>query len=466
VALDYSIINVAVPTIQHDLRISATDLQWVVTAYAVTFGGLLLVGGRAGDAFGTRRVFLAGLAVLTVASAAAGIAWSASVLIATRALQGVGAALAAPAGLALISSLFGQGPERERALGVYGALLASGFVTGVALGGGLTSLLGWRSVMFMSMAGAGLIFVLALSAVPQQETRRPLPLPVVAGLASTTCVMALIYGLARGHTAGFDSFEVLSALAGSLALAVAFVVAERRSTVPLIPLSVVRKPTLAGGSIVAALAGAGAAGAVFVLTLYFQQVLHFDPLETGLLFTTLGGAAVVAGVVAPRRVRALGAPRALTGFLFLQAVGTLILLPISVDGSLLLLSGGMALLGFGHVSAVVGFATLATTGIRESEHGLASGVLNAAFETGSGAGVAVLATVAAARLERPVVPGAPGHGVSGEVLTEAYQHALAAGVAITLLAGMICVVALKRRSWDEASRPERPSLPIGDGPVV
>src|SRR5215510_14548271 len=285
VILDVAIVNVALPSIQADLHFSQTNLQWVISAYAIMFGGVLLLGGRLADLLGRRKLFVTGLALFAVSSLLCGFAWSSGSLVGFRALQGLGGALLAPAALSLLMTTFAEGRERNRALGIYGAASGSGAAAGVLLGGVITSYLGWSWIFFVNVPVG--IAAIALTPFLLRDSRAELPHRHfdLAGAASVTGgLMLLVYGLTRASSHGWSSPVTLGLLAGSAALVAAFVWIESRSRSPLLPLRIFRRRALVGANAAMAIVGAVAFSEFFLLTLYAQDVLHYSAVQTGVAF--------------------------------------------------------------------------------------------------------------------------------------------------------------------------------------
>src|SRR5436190_613483 len=282
VVLDIAIVNVALPAIKSDLHFAQANLQWVISAYAILFGGVLLLGGRLADVFGRRRVFMAGLTIFSISSLLCGVSWSEGSLIGFRALQGLGGALFAPAALSILMTTFAEGAERNRALGIYGAASGSGAAAGVLLGGVLTSYLSWPWIFFINVpvgVGAALLAPLVLRESRPDLAHRHFDL---AGVATVTSgLMLLVYALTRATTDGWGSIPTLALLAGSAALIASFIVIEHRSPWPLLPLRIFRLPTVAGANAAMAIVGAVAFSEFFILTLYLQDVLHYSAVQSG-----------------------------------------------------------------------------------------------------------------------------------------------------------------------------------------
>jgi EmrB/QacA subfamily drug resistance transporter len=424
ISIDFSIVNVALPVIQADLAMSDTALQWVITGFAVCFGGLLMLGGRAGDLYGRRRCFVIGLWLFAASCLAAGLAQSGAMLLAARAVQGVAGALVAPAALSLLTTSFPEGRERTRALGVYGAVLSGGFVIGVLLGGLLTGAAGWRWVMFVNVPAT----VLAAVAAPLllSESRAPAPasrkLDVPGALTISLGVAALIFAISSGPVAGWLSPQTLAGLGAAAALLASFAAVERRSLAPLVPLRVLtRRPVLAANA-VGLTTFAACGGAVFALALYMHDVLGYTPLQSGLAFCSLGLAAVLGGLRADSIAGRTGPRTALLTGLAIQLVATLALVGLPEAGLPLLLLAATAAIGFGHVLAIVSFTAIATTGVPDGEQGVAGGLVNTTLQVGAAVGVSIYGAV---------VVAASGEG--GPLVLLGFQHSFLVGTAIVAI---------------------------------
>jgi EmrB/QacA subfamily drug resistance transporter len=441
VAVDFSIVNVALPSIQADLGLSAETLQWVITAFALAFGGFLMLGGRAADLYGRRRMFIAGLWLFAASCLTAGLAQSGPMLLVSRAVQGMAGALIAPAALSLLTTMFREGPERTRALGVYGAVLSGGFVAGMILGGLLTSAAGWRWVMLVNVPVA--VVAAATAPVLLQESRaavrvRRLDLP--GALTVSLGIAALVYAISSAEGAGWLSARTLGVLLASVTLLVLFVAVERRAVAPLVPMEVIGRRSVLAPCVVGVTTFAACGGATFILTLYMQGVLGYTPLETGLAFCSLGLASMAAGVVAESVARRVGTRSALIGALAVQAAGTIALVGLPSGGVPVLLLAATAIIGFGHVLAVVSFTTLATAGVPEAQQGVVGGLVSTALQIGAALGIAVLGAVAVARA------GAadPGPDPSSTALLLGYAWAFAVGAALLAAGALLAVRAVPR----------------------
>ena len=410
VILDVAIVNVALPSIKSDLGFSATGLQWVITAYAIFFGGTLLLGGRLADLLGRRRMFVAGLALFAAASLLSGFAWSAGSLVAFRSLQGLGGALLAPAALSLLMTTFAEGRERNRALGIYGAASGSGAAAGVLLGGVITSYLGWSWIFFVNVP-VGLAAIV-LTPFLLRDSRAELPHRHfdLAGAASVTGgLMLLVYALTRAATDGWSSPVTLGLLAGAAALIAAFVVIESRSRSPLLPLRIFRLRALTAANVTMALVGAVTFSEFFVLTLYVQDVLHYSAVQSGVAFVAFALSVVVASNLAQVVVGRVGVRATLMMGLALATISVGLLTQVPADGHYFwdlfpaFVLGGTGL-GFSFVPVTI--ASLA--GVERADAGVASGLVNTSRQIGGAIGLAAISTIAASA----AASYAHAHGVS------------------------------------------------------
>jgi EmrB/QacA subfamily drug resistance transporter len=393
--LDVAIVNVAIPSIQADLRIAESTVQWVVTAYAITFGGFLLLGGRMADLLGRRRIFVAGVTLFTLASLACGLASSAGVLIAARAVQGIGAAIISPAALSIVTTTFSEGAERNKALGIWGALGGSGAAAGVLFGGVLTKYLGWEWIFFVNVPVGALVFALTWPIVPESHADLGHRRFDVAGAASVTGGLALlVYAISKAPDVGWGTGRTIGVLVASIVILASFVIWELRTPAPLVPFGIFRIRTLTGANCVGLPLGATIYANFFILTLYVQQVLGWSALKTGLTFLATAGTTAIWAGVAQALVTRVGPRLVMTGGLAVLAVTVLGYTRLPVDGhfwpDLLPLYLTFALgLAFGFVPVTIaGFI-----GVPPHQAGLASGLLNTSQQVGGAIGVAVASTI-------------------------------------------------------------------------
>jgi EmrB/QacA subfamily drug resistance transporter len=439
--LDVSIVNVALPSIGRNLHFSETGLQWVITAYAITFGGFLLLGGRTADILGRKRIFLVGLVIFSAASLVCGLASSTGVLIAARAVQGFGAAVVSPCTLSIITTTFEEGAERNKALGIWGAMGGSGAAAGVLFGGILTKYLGWEWIFFVNVPVGALVLALAPRVV--RESRAPGErhgFDVVGASSVTAGLALLVYAISKAPVDGWGNGTTIGLLIGAAALIAFFLVWETRVEKPLMPLSIFRIRTLAGANIVGVLLGASVFANFFLLTLYVQNVLHFSALKTGITFLATAGTTVVVAALSQWLTTKIGPRIVMAVGLLLNTGGLIWYTQIPVHGSYVHdLLGGYLLVGFGLALAFIPVSIAALAGVGPRDAGLASGLLNTSQQVGGAIGVAVASSVAVSRATHLL------HGGSSvaAALTSGYALAfwVVAGVSA---AGAVAALALVR----------------------
>jgi len=453
VLLDGTITLVALPSIGADLGFSEQGLQWVLSAYALTFGGLLLLGGRAADLLGRRRVFMAGVVLFTAASLACGLAWSPAALLAARVVQGAGAAIMTPTALSIISTTFTEGSERNKALGIWGALGGIGATTAWLIGGPLVDGPGWRWIFFINIP-VGLA-ALALSPGLLRESRAALTrrsYDPAGALTITGALVLLVYAVVQAPAAGWGDVRTILPLAGSALLLAAFALIESRHQAPLVPLRILRSRTIAGANAVTVLIGTVAVGMPFVLTLYAQQVLGYSALEFGVGTVVLAVGATAGAIAGQAAVGQAGfRPVAATG-LALMAAGSLVLTQVSAHGGYFPdIFFGLLLCGPGIGLAFVTATVAALTGVAGHEAGLASGLSNTSLQIGTALGVAIVTTVAVFRSDNYTAAHAGASPLV--VLTEGYQSAFAA---CAVLAGIGLALAFLLPGRSRPAARERP----------
>jgi EmrB/QacA subfamily drug resistance transporter len=445
VVIDASITNVALPSIGTALHISQDNLSWVVNAYTLTFGGFLLLGGRLADFLGRRLVFIVGMVLFSLASLAGGLAQSEAWLIVARAVQGLGAALVSPAALSIVTTTFAEGAERNRALGIWGAVAGAGGAAGVLLGGMLTQWAGWEWVLFVNVPiGAAIVWQapkrLAESTAAEEGERTldiPGALTVTAGLA------LLVYALVDADHSGWTSTATLVRFAAAAALLVAFVVIELRTKRPLVPFSIFRLRTLRAADIVGLLIGMSLFSMFFLITLYLQQVLGYDALEAGLAYLPLAVAIVVAAGGTTPLIARVGFKPVLTGSMLLVAVALGWFTQISADGSYLSdVLGPSILAGAGLGGAFVSVTIAAVTGIKPQEAGLASGLINTSQQIGGALGLAILASIASSSTSSALADGTRDMRVA---LTTGFADAFTVGAGFALAGAILAFVLISGR---------------------
>jgi EmrB/QacA subfamily drug resistance transporter len=445
VVLDISIVNVALPSIQSELHFTASGLQWVVNAYTLTFAGFLLLGGRAADLFGRRRMFLVGLGMFTAASFLGGLAQTQSMLIAARALQGLGGAVLAPATLTILTTTFAEGPARTRALGVWSAVAAAGASAGALLGGILTDLISWRWILFVNVP-VGLVALVASRAfLPESRAEgRHRSMDVAGALTVTGGLVAVVYAIVGTGTHAWTSRQTLIPLGAGLALLGAFLAIQARpNRSPLMPLRIFRSRPLAGGNAFLMLLFAAMFGTWYFETLFMQRVLGYSPLQAGLAFLPQTFLIAAGSQIASRVVTRIGSrPMMLAGTAF-TATGVLWLTQITPDSTFLGdLFGPFVLIGLGMGLSVTPATVAATAGVPREDAGLASGLLNTSRFIGASIGLAVLATVAAGRTTA-VLGGVASSPVRvAAALTDGYARALVVGAIILVAAALVVALTI------------------------
>jgi len=455
VVLDIAIVNVALPSIGRDLDFAGKNLQWVITAYALTFGGLLLLGGRAADLLGRRLVFMGGLALFTVASLVCGLSTSDEMLIIARGVQGLGAAIVSPAALSIISTTFTEGSERNKALGAWGAVGGSGAAAGVLFGGILTKYFGWEWIFWVNVPVG--VLVLVLTPLYVRESRRedvvhdydPLgALTVTAGL------IVLVYAISEAPDAGWATFRTIGLLVAAGLLLAFFLLWEWREKAPLMPLGIFRTRLVSAANFVAFFQAAGVYGSFLLLTLYMQQVLHLSVLQTGFAFLATAGTAVVFAAPAQALSTRIGVKPVMLIGLSLFVAGILWYTQIDVDGSypVDLLPGFLAV-GIGLPFSFIPITIAALAGVSEHEAGLASGLLNTSQQVGGAIGTAVLSTVAFTHSDTLFKQG----NRPEEALTSGFQWGFWVGAGIWA-AALVAAALLIRR--EEVGAPEAVEQPI------
>jgi EmrB/QacA subfamily drug resistance transporter len=446
VVLDIAIVNVALPSIQADLGFSQENLQWVISAYALLFGGFLLLGGRAADLLGRRRLFVAGLVVFTISSLVSGLAWSDDVLILARGFQGLGAAIITPAALSILTTTFSEGRERNAALGVWGAVGAFGAVAGVLLGGVLTDALSWEWIFYINIP-VGLA-ALALTPVLLNESRdaHVKTFDALGAVLVTGGLITLVYAITQANDYGWGSVETIGLFTAAGVLLAGFVGWESRAKEPLMPFSIFRIKTVSAANISGLILGTVTFSMFLMLTLYMQQVLTYSPMRTGVAYLAVAATAIVWSTVAAQLVNRVGVkPVIVAGMAFLAA-GLVYFTQVSVGGSYVgdLLPGFLLIaVGLGFSFVPISIAALA--GVQPSEAGLASGLFNTSQQIGGALGIAALSTIATTKTEDGVAAGTP----LPQALTDGFETAFIWGAIVAAL-GIVVALVLVRRSDLEA----------------
>ncbi len=455
--IDLTIVNVALPTIGRKLHFSETNLQWVVTAYGLTFGGFLLLGGRAADLLGRRRMMMIGLAIFTAASLACALATTDTFLIVMRGIQGLGAAIVLPAALSIVMNMFPEGAERNKALGAWGAVAASGATVGLILGGLLTRYLGWEYIFFLNVPIGLTALVLARRIVPESRLdvarRRYDPF---GAFTVTSGLLVLVYALSQAPQHGWGSVRTISLLAAAAVLELAFIVIETRVEAPLLPLRIFRLPTVAGANAVGLLLGASFFGFIFVGTLYMQQVLGYSALQTGLAWLAASVTSVALAGLSQALVTRVSAKLVMAVGMGLIGSGILWTTAAPVDGRFWHdLAGPFFVAGAGTAFAFIPVSIAGLAGIAAKEAGLASGLLNTSQQIGGAIGVAIASTVAATHFKTLVDSGS----AAPAGLTGGFQWAFWVCGAIALAAVPITFLLVRSRDLVSVA-PGDATLPI------
>ena len=440
--LDVAIVTVAIPSIQKDLHIGESTVQWLLTAYAITFGGFLLLGGRMADLLGRRRIFVVGLILFTLASLTCGLATSAGLLIAARAVQGIGAAIISPAALSIVSTTFTEGAERNKALGIWGALGGSGAAAGVLFGGILTKYLGWQWIFYVNVPVGALVLALTRPIVPESRLETAPRRFDAAGAVSVTGGLALlVYAISKAPDVGWGTARTILLLIGAAAALAAFIVVELRSRWPLMPFSIFRIRTVTAANVVGFLLGAVVYANFFVLTLYVQQILGWSALKTGLTFLATAGTTVIWAGVSQALVTKVGPRRIMASGLVILALALYWYTRIPVDGHYwpdLLPAYLVFALGMAFTFIPVSIAALA--GVGQDQAGLASGLMNTSQQIGGAVGVALAATIFTSHAKTLL----SSHHSPASAFTAGYQHAFWALVAISLVGALAAAILLRR----------------------
>ncbi|MFI1563817.1 MFS transporter [Streptomyces sp. NPDC020490] len=433
-AVDFSILNVALPVIGEGLGFSLAHLQWIGTAFALCAAGFTLLFGRVADLFGRRRLFLGGLMVLGAASLLGGLAQNPEVLIAARVFQGLATAAVTPAGLSLMTTSFPEGPLREKALGLNGALMSAGFTTGAILGGLLTDLLSWRWAFFINVPVALAVLIVAPTVIKESRPDERPKLDVPGAVSVTLGLLAIVFGLTQAGEQGWGSASALLSLAAGVLLLIVFWAVERKVSAPLVPLGVLGKRSVAWGNIAGLIAFLTETSLVFLLTLYLQEVLGFSPLAAGLSFGVLGIGTVVGGSIAPKVIGKIGSKQTLITGGILQTVFTAALLGLGDNGSwmwLLLVATFAG--GVGNMLVIVGFMVTATSGLADHEQGLATGLATMTQQIGITMGTPIMSAIATAAMT----------GTGAAAVLGGLKTAIAVNAAIVLLGVLTSAVFLR-----------------------
>ncbi|MFJ4285002.1 MFS transporter [Paenarthrobacter nicotinovorans] len=445
-AVDFSILNVALPAIGADVGFGLENLQWIATAFALCAAGLTLLFGRVADIAGRRRMFLLGMALLGVASLAGGLATVPAVLLIARVGQGIATAMVVPAALALLLASFPEGPLRDKALGLNGSLMAAGFTTGAILGGLLTDLLSWRWAFLINIPVALAVLIIGPMVLSESKPATRLSLDVPGAITVTLGLLALVFGLTNAAEHSWSDPLTLGSLVAAVVLFIAFVAVERRASSPLVPLSILKRSTVAWGNTAGILAFVTETSLVFLLTLYLQQVLGYTPLGAGLAFAVLGLGTVLGGVLGPKVIGKLGNKKAIVYGFVVQAIASGALVLLSADpASIGLLLVATFIGGVANLVVIVGFMVTATSGVTDTEQGLATGLATMSQQIGITLGIPVMSAIFTARIVAIGNHAAPA--VLGGVTTAIWVNA-----GLCLVTALLVAVFLRKPSGLPAFR--------------
>jgi EmrB/QacA subfamily drug resistance transporter len=446
VVLDAAIVNVALPSIGSDLQFSQDDLSWVVNAYTLFFGGFLLLGGRMADLIGRRRMFIAGLVLFATASLAGGFAGSPGALIAARAVQGLGAALLSPAALSLVTVMFSEGAERNKALGVWGAVAGSGAAAGVLLGGVLTEFAGWQWVLWVNVPIGIAAAIVAPRLLPESRNEGSRHFDFAGAITVTAGLSLLVYALVDANDAGWLSGQTLGLAAVALGLLAAFVVIELRSHAPLVPFAIFNKRTISATNVVALLIAMALFSMFFFVSLYMQVVLGYDALEAGLAYLPLAGGIIVSAGIASGLVTRYGFKPILVTGLVLTAIALVWFAQVDVDGTYLgdiLAPSLVAAVGLGF--AFVPMTIAAVSGVEPHEAGLASGLINTSQQVGGALGLAILASIANSRTDALMQDANGAASALPGALTEGFHLAFTVGAGFAIVGALLAATLISSK---------------------
>jgi len=446
ILLDTAIVNIATPAIKAGLHLSEADLPWVQNAYLLVFGGVLLLGGRAADLFGRKRLYLIGLSLFTASSLLAGLAPTGGALLLARGLQGVGAAIVLPAEQSLLVTIFTEKAEFNRAFGIWGAIGAAGGLFGILLGGLLTQLVGWPWIFLINVPVGAVALLFSPRLLPESRAENVRRLDLAGALSATTAVLLIAYAPIAGQEQGWTSVQALGSLGLAVALLLAFLTVEARSASPLVPLRVFRKRNANGANIVSFLVGAAHAPMFLLLSLYFQQALHYDALTAGLAIVPIAVLSLPVGILlVPRALDHLGARRVLAAGMLLLAAGAVLFsrAPIPNTFALDILPGSL-LMALGLPATFVGVNIAALTAVAQADAGLASGLMNTAQRVGSGIGISALVAVLVARVGSDAAVGVHTAAAHSATLSAGFQLAFLGAAALALLGSVLALAIIRQ----------------------
>ena len=455
VVLDISIVNVALPSIQTDLGFTPEDLQWVVSGYALTFGGFLLLGGRSGDLLGRRRIFMIGLALFAVTSLFAGLATSAWMLIVARLLQGAAGAILSPSVFSIISVTFPEGSERNKALGILGGIAGSGAAIGVLLGGVFSEYVGWEWIFFVNVPIAvATLFLVRRYVVESHAEGLKKHFDAWGAVTVTASLMLLVYGLTETTNVGWSSVRTIGVFAASAVLMAIFLAIELRSRSALVPLGIFRRRTLSGANLIGFGLGTMIFGMFFLLSLYMQQVLGYSAMKAGVAYLSVALTVIVSAAISQAFVTRLGVKPVLVTGMVLLAAGLVYFSQVSVNGTYVAdLLPGFLLIGVGMGFSFVPISIAALAGVQGPEAGLASGLINTSQQIGGALGLALLTTVATTRADSLLESGTP----PPQALTNGFSLAFWVAVGFAIVSLVTTLAVLKREELDVAAAQAAPA---------
>ena len=450
VVLDIAIVNVALPSIQVDLGFSQENLQWVISAYALVFGGFLLLGGRAADLLGRRRIFLAGTIVFTISSLLAGLAWSEASLIGARAFQGLGAAVITPAALSILSTTFVEGRERNIALGVWGAVGGFGAAAGVLMGGVLTDALSWEWIFFVNIPVGLTALVLAPILLKESRDASVKSFDALGAVLVTSGLSSLVYAITQAATDGWLAGKTVAFFAASIVLLLGFVAWEVRHPEPLMRFGILRTKTVTGANVAGFILGTATFSLFLMLTLYMQQVLGYSPMKTGVAYLAVAGTAIFTSAIAAQLVTRIGVKPVLVVGMTSLTAGLVYFTQVSVGGSYLAdLLPGFLLIAVGLGFSFVPISIAALAGIQPAEAGLASGLINTSQQIGGALGIAALSTIATSRTEDAIAGGS----TQAAALVSGFHGAFLAGVILAAIGIVAALTLIRRDELEQGAEP-------------
>jgi len=450
VVLDIAIVNVALPSIQVDLGFSQENLQWVISAYALVFGGFLLLGGRAADLLGRRRIFLAGTIVFTISSLLAGLAWSEASLIGARAFQGLGAAVITPAALSILSTTFLEGRERNIALGVWGAVGGFGAAAGVLMGGVLTDALSWEWIFFVNIPVGLTALVLAPILLKESRDASVKSFDALGAVLVTSGLSSLVYAITQAATDGWLAGRTVAFFTASIALLVGFVAWEVRHPEPLMRFGILRTKTVSGANVAGFILGTATFSLFLMLTLYMQQVLGYSPMKTGVAYLAVAGTAIFTSAIAAQLVTRIGVKPVLVVGMTSLTAGLVYFTQVSVGGSYVAdLLPGFLLVAVGLGFSFVPISIAALAGIQPAEAGLASGLINTSQQIGGALGIAALSTIATSRTDDAIASGS----TQAAALVSGFHGAFLAGVILAAIGIVAALTLIRRDELEQGAEP-------------